>query len=131
MPSAPLKQCRKPGCKNVSKNSYCDEHLKQRKAVAKIKQRDYDKIRGTRTERGYDNRWNRYSKHYRVKNPLCVDCEKRGIITLAQCVDHIIPVSGPDDPLFWDVTNHQSMCIPCHSIKTAKEDGGFGNIKKV
>jgi len=130
MPSAPLKQCRKPGCKNVSKNSYCDEHSRQRKAVAKTKQRDYDKIRGTRTERGYDNRWLKESLYFR-KDKVCIHCDKKGVAKMSQCTDHIIPVSGPKDPLFWNTDNWQPLCHECHSIKTAKEDGAFGNIKKV
>jgi 5-methylcytosine-specific restriction endonuclease McrA len=30
-------------------------------------------------------------------------------------------VYGKDDPLFWDVDNHQSLCVTCHAKKTAKE----------
>jgi 5-methylcytosine-specific restriction protein A len=29
--------------------------------------------------------------------------------------------------LFWDGANHQALCKPCHSTKTAREDGAFGN----
>lgn len=30
--------------------------------------------------------------------------------------------------LFWDkVNNWMGLCKPCHSKKTATEDGGFGN----
>jgi 5-methylcytosine-specific restriction protein A len=80
-------------------------------------------------ERGYTSRWAAYSRRYRKQHPLCVDCKNRGIIKLANHVDHIKPVSGPDDPLFWDGDNHQALCTPCHSRKTAREDGGFGNTK--
>lgn len=41
-------------------------------------------------------------------------------------VDHIRPHKSNYD-LFWDPNNWQSMCDPCHSKKTATEDGGFGN----
>lgn len=40
-------------------------------------------------------------------------------------VDHIIPVSGPGDPLFWAEWNHQALSKAQHSEKTAKHDGGF------
>jgi 5-methylcytosine-specific restriction protein A len=40
-------------------------------------------------------------------------------------VDHIKPHKG-DMALFWDSSNWQSLCKPCHSAKTATEDGGFG-----
>lgn len=46
----------------------------------------------------------------------------RGKLTEAKHVDHILPVSGRDDPLFWDVSNHQPLCHACHSQKTAKEN---------
>ncbi|WP_232338165.1 MULTISPECIES: HNH endonuclease [Bordetella] len=29
--------------------------------------------------------------------------------------------------LFWDTSNWQGLCWSCHSIKTAREDGGFGH----
>ena len=29
--------------------------------------------------------------------------------------------------LFWDSSNWQGLCAKCHGIKTASEDGGFGN----
>ena len=43
-------------------------------------------------------------------------------------VDHIIPAK-PDESLFWQSSNHQALCKPCHSEKTATEDGGFGNSR--
>ena len=43
-------------------------------------------------------------------------------------VDHIRPHKG-DPTLFWDPQNWQSLCKPCHSAKTVKQDGGFGNSR--
>lgn len=40
---------------------------------------------------------------------------------MATEVDHITPVSGPDDPLFWDDKNHQGLTHSCHSRKTMSE----------
>jgi hypothetical protein len=47
-------------------------------------------------------------------------------VRIANVVDHIIPHRG-DMELFWDESNWQSMCEPCHNRKTASEDGAFGN----
>ncbi|ALN84936.1 HNH endonuclease family protein [Lysobacter capsici] len=47
------------------------------------------------------------------------------MIRAASCVDH---VNG--DATNNDLTNLQPLCSPCHSRKTAKEDGGFGNQKR-
>jgi 5-methylcytosine-specific restriction protein A len=41
-------------------------------------------------------------------------------------VDHIIPHGG-DMRLFWNRGNWAALCQSCHSRKTAKQDGGFGN----
>jgi len=76
--------------------------------------------------RGYTLAWNKYSKTYRRNNPWCVKCLPK--LTAAQCVDHIKPISGKDDPLFWEESNHQSLCWSCHSIKTATEDGSGGAV---
>ena len=86
----------------------------------------------TTAERGYDGKWQRYSRYYRRHHPLCV-----GVIGLphssgirmvcnkpATDVDHIIEVSGRNDPLFWDATNHQSLCHECHAAKTARHMRG-------
>lgn len=40
-------------------------------------------------------------------------------------VDHIDGDSGNNQ-----MANLQTLCAPCHSRKTAKEDGGFGNRSK-
>lgn len=51
-----------------------------------------------------------------------------GKVTAATEVDHIVPHRG-DERLFRDEKNLQSLCRPCHSRKTAVEDGGFGNYR--
>lgn len=91
--------------------------------------KEYDTRRGSAHSRGYTSRWNAYSRKYRREHPLCVDCLEAGVLTSVEHgghVDHIIAVSGPDDPLFWDDANHASRCAPCHSRKTIAEDGGYG-----
>jgi 5-methylcytosine-specific restriction protein A len=84
------------------------------------------KLRLSANDRGYTARWARYSRIYRLNNPLCADCFKRGILKPGGQVDHIVAVTDKDDPLFWEPTNHQNLCIACHNRKTIKQDGGFG-----
>lgn len=129
-PSAPRKVCKKPNCGQLTHGQYCDKHEKLKKIQTVEVRRNYDAVRGSATSRGYNYRWSQYSKSYREANPLCVKCLEKGILKVNNCVDHIIPVTGPDDPLFWEPSNHQGLCTACHSEKTAKEDGGFGNIKR-
>jgi 5-methylcytosine-specific restriction protein A len=53
-------------------------------------------------------------------NPLCVECQKEGVITLAVELDHIVPLfKGGND----DYTNLQGMCRHHHSLKTARDLG--------
>jgi len=121
MPMKPPRPCRYPGCPALigDRNGYCEKHLKQTR-------RQYERERGTSTERGYDARWRRYRKAYLAEHPLCIECLKQSKVVEATVVDHIKP--HHDDPrLFWDQKNHQALCEPCHNIKTAKEDGAFGN----
>lgn len=122
MPRRPKKPCAHPGCPELVEagERYCKVHKRQ-------EQKRYDQQRGTAAQRGYNSRWRRYREWYLKQHPLCVQCQKEGRLIPATDVDHIIPVSGPDDPLFWDEKNHQALCHSCHSRKTAKENGGFGN----
>lgn len=48
-------------------------------------------------------------------NPLCVMCQKQGIIKAANEVDHIRPLhkGGTDD-----MDNLQALCVQCHKLKT-------------
>ncbi|WP_375592350.1 HNH endonuclease [Chitiniphilus eburneus] len=103
----------------VSGSIYCVKHCKDR-------QRQLDLQRGTRTERGYSNRWLRAAKLFLAEYPLCAECERQGRVCAATLVDHIIPHRGDRD-LFWDQANWQPLCASCHGVKTAGEDGGFGN----
>lgn len=63
---------------------------------------------------------------YLNENPVCVKCREQGRLTPATNVDHVRP-HNEDPELFWDWGNYQALCQSCHSKKTAKEDGGFGN----
>ncbi|MCI5096646.1 MAG: HNH endonuclease [Rhodobacteraceae bacterium] len=67
-----------------------------------------------------DQNWIRASKAFLRRNPLCHDCAELGAVEPATEVDHIQPHRG-DVRLFWDRSNWQSLCKPCHSRKTARE----------
>lgn len=87
-----------------------------------------ERPRASASKRGYGSRWQRTSKAYLKKHPLCEcpDCKRTGNVVAAECVDHIIPHRG-NMKLFWEKDNWQAMSNAHHSIKTAKENGGFGN----
>jgi len=71
------------------------------------------------TERLYDARWQRARVEHLAEHPLCVACADLGVVTEAAVVDHIVPHRG-DVRLFWQSTNWQSLCKPCHDAKTAR-----------
>lgn len=79
--------------------------------------------------RGYGHRWRRARKAYLKARPLCVQCRFEDMVTQATVVDHIMPHKG-DMKKFWDRSNWQGLCKCHHDIKTATEDGGFGNSLK-
>lgn len=78
----------------------------------------------TTAERGYGGRWQRLRERFLRNNPLCRFCERDGRIEVATVVDHIKAHEGSQE-LFWDETNWQPLCKPCHdSEKKRIENGG-------
>jgi 5-methylcytosine-specific restriction protein A len=59
----------------------------------------------------------RHFRHY----PLCVICERKGRVSLAMELDHIVPLhkGGQDIP-----SNRQGLCSECHEEKT-RQDRAF------
>ena len=108
MPMKPLNPCRHPGCPNLAEERYCTVHAPDHK-------------RATAHERGYTSKWQRRSKLYLKTNPLCVECKRRGRLTPATVVDHIVPHRG-NEQLMWSESNWQALCKPCHDKKTGTKD---------
>lgn len=59
------------------------------------------------------------AQHFR-SNPLCVKCQSKGKLSLAEELDHIIPLhkGGTDTD-----DNRQGLCKECHVEKSKKERG--------
>lgn len=71
--------------------------------------------------------WQRMRQYHLSQEPLCRFCAKQGRVTAATVVDHIKPHRG-DRRLFFDQSNFQSLCAPCHdSVKQAEEKRGYSN----
>jgi len=66
--------------------------------------------------------WLRLRALVLAQSPLCVVCLAEGRTRAASHVDHVDADTSNND-----LTNLQGLCRPCHSAKTAREDGGFGN----
>lgn len=74
-----------------------------------------------RTLRTNSTLWRRIRAVVLAREPLCRCCAAAGRIKAATEVDHI-----DGDDANNDDSNLQPLCRPCHSAKTARENGGFG-----
>ncbi|MFF0867643.1 HNH endonuclease signature motif containing protein [Nonomuraea sp. NPDC003560] len=68
---------------------------------------------------GYTRTWRAISERIRRERPWC---EVPSCGNPSAHVDHI-----DGDKTNNEEWNLQALCIPCHSRKTVKHDGGFGN----
>ena len=77
-----------------------------------------------RRGRGYGRRWQAARLRHLAREPLCRYCAAQGRTRAATVVDHIAPHRG-DSARFWDSSNWQSLCKPCHDgAKSRLERGG-------
>ncbi|MEE5994204.1 MAG: HNH endonuclease signature motif containing protein [Oscillospiraceae bacterium] len=109
MPMKSKKPCRHPNCPNLTDGQYCEQH------------KHLYPDRPSASKRGYGSKWQRISKAYLRKHPLCVKCLSEGRFTPAEVVDHVIPHRG-DSLLMWDESNFQALCKIHHDRKTGNED---------
>ena len=78
----------------------------------------------TSSQRGYNYAWQQARLVFLGENPLCKYCEHAGRVTAASIVDHVIPHRG-DMVLFWDRSNWQSLCKPCHDVVKKREEAAI------
>lgn len=68
-------------------------------------------------------RWKRLRARKLAINPLCEACERRGQVTAATDVDHIVPISQGGEP-FPGMDGLRSLCHEDHSFRTASSQPG-------
>lgn len=89
-------------------------------AVAAQKVAKVGNYRGSPRDRGYDAKWDRLSVAFRKRHPYCLFCAQQGRDTLADLVDHVLPVvDRPDLKHEWK--NLAQLCVPCHGVKARYE----------
>jgi 5-methylcytosine-specific restriction protein A len=98
-----------------SRDGFCDAcRLKLQRAI--------DRNRGSSRDRGYDRVWEKLRDLVRAEEPICRMCLAEGNAELTEEIDHIIPISGPDDPLRLERSNLQGLCGRHHRVKTRQEN---------
>ncbi len=115
MPRKPPTPCSQTGCPRLSYARFCEPHQSEdRKRM--------DAGRDPSVRRDYGGKeWRAIRAAFLEAHPWC---STRGCPDPATDVDHVVSRrrGGSDRD-----ENFQSLCHSCHSSKTAKEDGGFGN----
>ncbi|MFT7283306.1 HNH endonuclease [Nonlabens sp.] len=77
----------------------------------------------------YNSRtWRKHRSRFLEKFPMCLHCERNGITTPANIVDHIHSISQGGDKL--NDTNLQPLCKKCHEKKSAKESAQVRGMGK-
>jgi len=119
MPSAAPRPCTHAGCGKLVRDGSgrCEAHpvkvwAKKDNSPARVTGRRLQKLRADLFRR----------------QPLCVLCRARGLVTPATQRDHIVPLfdGGADED-----SNVQALCRPCHDEKSQAESARARGASKV
>ncbi|MGC5009764.1 HNH endonuclease signature motif containing protein [Streptosporangium sp. DT93] len=113
MPTRAPRRCTAAGCgEDAAIGGRCERHRHPTR-------RGKAQPRPSSTAQGYDRTWRARSERIRRERPWC---EAPGCGQPSEHVDHI-----DGDKTNNQEWNLQALCRSCHSRKTVKHDGGFGN----
>lgn len=121
-PRKPKRPCSYPNCPELTSERYCTKHQNEVESKYNKTSRPFKKL--------YNSRWYKLRSQFLLKHPICEECKRQGTVNAAEVVDHVISHKG-NEQLFWDESNWQSLCKHHHDVKTAKEDGRFGDKNRV
>lgn len=112
MASKPLRPCRHPGCRALTKAGYCQDH-KPKQVARKESAQWHDWY--------YLPIWRDDLRPGQLfREPFCRLCAARGLRVRATDVDHVVDHKG-DWAKFIDRANLRSLCHSCHSKKTMQD----------
>lgn len=114
-----MKFCSHAGCRNLIPltERYCSKHKHEESSRVYF----HRKHSGGKYEAFYHSTaWKKLSYQYKLANPMCEACLKRGVIRKVDIADHIVPIKE-DWSKRLDYANLQALCIVCHNIKSEKE----------
>ena len=79
---------------------------------------DTKTARTARTSRPYRRKRARFLRD----NPLCAECDQEGHTEVAEELHHKVSVEQRPD-LFWEESNWEGLCAPCHWQKKSETRG--------
>lgn len=120
-----FRECKCVGCHNLTRDTYCDEHIHMKIEDEKKRQIYYDKYK-----RNKKTRTHYLSKEHKLwatvvrsnAKGLCQICSTSSDPIIGTEADHIIPIDTVEG---WerrlDPTNGQLLCHACHMKKTTDD----------
>ncbi|MTI95192.1 MAG: HNH endonuclease [Firmicutes bacterium] len=124
MPGKPYRVCNHPGCSQLVKPParYCAAHQQKEAERRRGQQRHYDRYaRNKKAKAFYQSKEWKGPGGARQRalvrdNHICQECLRHGRLTKAVTVHHIKPLLE-----FWELrlelSNLESVCLPCHNRK--------------
>ncbi|WP_019534226.1 HNH endonuclease [Paenibacillus ginsengihumi] len=117
MPSKPMRPCNKPGCRNLTAERYCAEHVYLAEQQRKERHKRYDEQQRDKQAAAFYKSlpWRRVREQALMRDAgLCQACLFEQRITPADMVHHKVPVK-----VNWDLRlrldNLVSLCDRCHA----------------
>lgn len=125
MPTIPkFTLCLNLGCKQQRSkfNAYCMEH--GGRDTFNHSKYNATEDRKAASQKYSTKQWRTLRQIQLSRHPLCAACLNDNKITPAIHLDHLFPWSAIGDKAFYH-NIFQSLCQPCHSVKTALEQKGI------
>lgn len=112
----PPAQCATYRCKApaIKGSVYCLDHAPKNRAATDRRKLDAYYQSAT---------WQKIRTAHLSSSPLCMACKHAGRIVPATVVDHVFPWKQYG-PQAFTLNVFNSLCPPCHSVKTASESRG-------
>lgn len=112
------KKCKTYGCPNLHTNvsGYCDDCI--RKWRSTHQKTDH---RPSAAARGYDSRWQKFSRDYLREHPTCAICGAPAKVCDHKDIpaDVMMDAYGSFD---YDISHYQALCVACNTRKGCHED---------
>jgi len=77
-------------------------------------------------------KWRKFATAFRLRNPFCKECDKRGEVGPAEVCDHIRGLDFLLDNKLNAMSDDecQSLCHKCHNSKSGRESHGIRQKKE-